>query len=127
YSPEWKEHVSTWRPSLFLLADDGLAVEEDEEEDEEEAEQNAKLRGSFQALMLRCLSYKVHVALLKGLQRRGNRVMAFTLEPDNYDSFIDRNVQGALQPLLEEDADEDEDEEQEKEREAVLLQRKNCR
>ncbi|CAE7240126.1 unnamed protein product [Symbiodinium necroappetens] len=31
YSPEWKEHVSTWRPSLFLLADDGLAVEEDEE------------------------------------------------------------------------------------------------
>jgi len=113
YSPEWKEHVSTWRPSLFLLADDGLAVEEDEEEDEEEAEQNAKLRGSFQALMLRCLSYKVHIALLKGLQRRGNRVMAFTLEPDNYDSFIDKNVQGALQPLLEEDADEDEDEEQE--------------
>ena len=36
-------------------------------------------------------------------------------------------AQGALQPLLEEDADEDEDEEQEKEREAVLLQRKNCR
>ncbi|CAE7192690.1 ZIFL2 [Symbiodinium natans] len=111
YSPEWKEHVSTWRPSFFLLADDGLAVE-DEEEDEEEAEQNAKLRGSFQALMLRCLSYKVHVALLKGLQRRGNRVMAFTLEPDNHDLFIDKNVQGALQPLLEEE-DEDEDENQE--------------
>ena len=74
------------------------------QEDEEDAEQNARLRGSFQALMLRrlaqnktfddfeaasfiiarihlllptcrCLSYKVHVALLKGLQRRGNRVL----------------------------------------------------
>mmetsp|Transcript_45205 Transcript_45205/g.105396 ORF Transcript_45205/g.105396 Transcript_45205/m.105396 type:complete len:1912 (+) Transcript_45205:101-5836(+) len=112
YSQEWRDHVATWRPSFFLLADDALAVEDDDEdEDEEEAAKGGMLRGSFQAMTLRCLSYKVHVALLKGLQRRGNRVMAFTLEPDNHDSFIDKNVQGALQPFLEEE-DEDEDEEE---------------
>eukprot|EP00913_Durusdinium_trenchii_P008330 g7824.t1 len=31
-------------------------------------------------MMLRCLSFRVHVALLRGLQRRGNRVMAFTAD-----------------------------------------------
>lgn len=109
YSPEWKEHIMTWRPSFFLLADDSLASLGEKDDDEEEDEDDVKKKGSFQALMLRCLSYRVHVALLRGLQRRGNRVMAFTVEPDNHDSFIDFNVQGALQPLLEEEEEEEEE------------------
>lgn len=111
YAPEWKEHIMTWRPSFFLLADDSLAsLGEKDDDEEEEDEDDVKKKGSFQALMLRCLSYRVHVALLHGLQRRGNRVMAFTVEPDNHDSFIDFNVKGALQPLLEEEEEEEEEE-----------------
>lgn len=112
YSQEWKDHITTWRPSFFLLADDSLASlgEKDDDDDEEDDEDDVKKKGSFQAMMLRCLSFRVHVALLRGLQRRGNRVMAFTVEPDNHDSFIDFNVQGALQPLLEEEEEEEEQE-----------------
>mmetsp|Transcript_59948 Transcript_59948/g.97036 ORF Transcript_59948/g.97036 Transcript_59948/m.97036 type:complete len:1938 (-) Transcript_59948:58-5871(-) len=108
YSSEWKEHVATWRPSFFLVANNPIELEEDEEAEEEE-DQKPKLKEVFHALMLRCLSYKVHVALLSGLQRRGNRIMAFTLEPDNYDSFIDHNCQAAFMPLLDEEEEEGEE------------------
>lgn len=47
YSPEWKDHIMTWRPSFFLLADDSLEGEEEEDEDD------ANKKSSFQALMLR--------------------------------------------------------------------------
>jgi len=35
--------------------------------------------------------------------------MAFTLEPDNHDSYIDHSVQGSLQPILEASDEEEED------------------
>eukprot|EP00929_Paragymnodinium_shiwhaense_P082526 TRINITY_DN4351_c0_g1_i1.p1 TRINITY_DN4351_c0_g1~~TRINITY_DN4351_c0_g1_i1.p1 ORF type:complete len:1954 (-),score=750.05 TRINITY_DN4351_c0_g1_i1:133-5994(-) len=107
YSPEWKEHVLQWRPSFFLLTNTLVELNIDEE-DEEDAERSAKLPGVFAALALRCLSYKAHVALLRGLQRRGNRVMAFTIEPDMFEAFVDLNVKNDLQELLEETEEEEE-------------------
>ncbi|CAJ1327590.1 unnamed protein product [Effrenium voratum] len=52
YSQEWKDHVTTWRPSFFLLANDqldSLTGDDEEEEDEDDV----RKKGSFQALMLR--------------------------------------------------------------------------
>merc|ERR1712151_150395 len=61
--------------------------------------------------MGRCLHGGIHVALLQGMQRRGNRIMAFTIEPDMYDNYIDRNIQASMKDLFASAEDEDEDDE----------------
>jgi len=109
YCAEYKEHVQEWSPAFFLLANDAVELEDEEEGDEEDDDEKAKLRGLFHSLMLRCLSFRTHVALLRGLQRRGNRIMAFALEPDTYDGFIDRNAKESLSELLAPEEDEEDD------------------
>jgi len=112
YGSAFKEHVQEWRPSLFLVAHDFIELEDPDEEDEDEDPVvTAQLRGFFQAMMLSCLSFRTHVVLLRGMQRRGNRVMAFALEPDYYNPPIDKEVREAFTKTLEaEDEEEEEDE-----------------
>lgn len=125
YSPQWKEHVAQWRPSFFLVSNAPVEIEDEEEDDEEDEEQesnNPKLRGFFHALMLKCLSFKIHVAVLRGLARRGNRIMAFTVESDMYNSFIDQNVQAMLEKVFEESREDEEEEEDDEENIVEVIQ-----
>jgi len=113
YGSEFKQQVQEWRPSLFLVASDFIELEDPDEDDEDEDPVvTAQLRGFFHAMMLGCLSFRTHVVLLRGMQRRGNRVMAFALEPDYHNMQIDKEVREAFTKTLEA-KDEDEEEEEE--------------
>mmetsp|Transcript_33055 Transcript_33055/g.51346 ORF Transcript_33055/g.51346 Transcript_33055/m.51346 type:complete len:2017 (-) Transcript_33055:221-6271(-) len=111
YSAEWKAHVTEWRPSFFLVANDILEPNYVDEEEEEEKQQAPLFAETFRALLLSCLSMKCHVALTRGLQRRGNRMMGFTVQADCYDGWVDQEAKAAYMPMLDEEDDEEDEEE----------------
>mmetsp|Transcript_92223 Transcript_92223/g.176876 ORF Transcript_92223/g.176876 Transcript_92223/m.176876 type:complete len:1979 (-) Transcript_92223:351-6287(-) len=128
YSDEYKAHVVQWRPSFTMVAHHTVNIEDEDDDDEDDEEEdgeakedkqakaakNALLGHGFHSLMLSTLSMKQHVAILHGVQRRGNRMMVFALEPECYNVLVDRGVQGAIVPILSgKDDDEEEDEEEE--------------
>lgn len=102
YSPQWKSHVREWRPSFFLLGNNTVELV---------GEDTEYMTGFFHSLMLRCLSTKTHVAIIRGMQFRGNRFMAFTVTPDTYLGFVDKNVKTAFSAKWIQDAEEDDDDE----------------
>eukprot|EP00746_Dinoflagellata_sp_MGD_P125685 gnl/MRDRNA2_/MRDRNA2_60514_c0_seq1.p1 gnl/MRDRNA2_/MRDRNA2_60514_c0~~gnl/MRDRNA2_/MRDRNA2_60514_c0_seq1.p1 ORF type:complete len:1869 (+),score=477.09 gnl/MRDRNA2_/MRDRNA2_60514_c0_seq1:406-5607(+) len=96
------------------MADDLIesADDDDEEEDEEDdGNEKAKMSGLLRSLMLNCLSAKTPVALLHGLERQGNRMMAFCSGTENFHYKIHANVERVLSAALEEDEDEEEEDE----------------